>query len=38
MSTAKLYSSLVSGEQIGVRVYAMLLEEFERTECFHFLA
>jgi len=32
MSIAKLYSSLVGDEQIGARVYGMLLEEFERTK------
>ena len=32
MSIAKLYSSLVSDEQIGARVYGMLLEEFDRTK------
>jgi phosphoenolpyruvate carboxylase len=32
MSIAKLYSSLVSDEQIGARVYSMLLEEFDRTK------
>lgn len=32
MSIAKLYSSLVSDQQIRTRVYGMMLEEFERTK------